>query len=40
MAYVGYKMGLSEWVYKNFTTMDKDDKEWVEKGIAMAKGGR
>ena len=41
MAYVGKKMGLPEWVYKNFTT--KDDPEdifWIDKGTNYAKSGR
>ncbi len=40
MAYVGKKMGLPEWVYKNWFTMDKDDPEWVERGISLAESGR
>ena len=40
MAYVGNKMGLPEWVYKNFETTDKDDPYWVQYGIDLAKSGR
>ena len=40
MAYVGKKMGLPEWVYKNFTTKDKDDPFWVQYGIDLAESGR
>ena len=40
MAYVGKSMGLPEWVYKNFETMDKDDPYWVQYGIDLAKSGR
>ena len=40
MSYVGKRMGLPEWVYKNVTTTDKDDGAWVQKGIDMAKAGR
>ncbi|MEE1301475.1 MAG: hypothetical protein UHD64_01730, partial [Bacteroidales bacterium] len=40
MAYVGKKMGLPEWVYKNFTTKDKDDTFWVQYGIDLAESGR
>lgn len=40
MAYVGKNMGLPEWVYKNITTTDKDDAEWVQYGIDLAKTGR
>ena len=40
MAYVGKKMGLPEWVYKNWWTTDKDDAEWVERGIGLAESGR
>lgn len=39
MAYVGYKMGLPEYVYNNFETRDKDDAKWVEYGIELAKEG-
>lgn len=40
MAYVGKNMGLPEWVYKNFETMDKDDPYWVQYGIDLANSGR
>ncbi len=40
MAYVGKKMGLPEWVYKNKYTMDKDDPQWVQYGIHLANSGR
>lgn len=40
MAYVGKNMGLPEWVYKNITTTDKDDAEWVQYGIDLAEAGR
>ncbi len=40
MAYVGKNMGLPEWVYKNITTTDKDDAEWVQYGIDLANSGR
>ncbi len=41
MAYVGKKMGLPEWVYKNFTTMDNpEDIFWIDKGISYANLGR
>ena len=41
MAYVGKKMGLPEWVYKNFTTMDDpEDIFWIDKGIRYAESGR
>ena len=41
MAYVGKKMGLPEWVYKNFTTMDDpEDIFWIDKGTGYAEAGR
>ena len=40
MAYVGKNMGLPEWAYKNFETMDKDDPYWVQYGIELANSGR
>ena len=40
MSYVGKKIGLPEWIYKNFLTTDKDDEPWVQKGIDLAKSGR
>ena len=41
MAYVGKKMGLPEWVYRNFTTMDDpEDIFWIDKGTDYAKSGR
>ena len=40
MAYVGYKMGLPELVYKNWITMDGKDSFWVQYGIDLAKSGR
>ncbi len=41
MAYVGKKMGIPEWVYKNPTTMD-DPKDifWIDKGTSYAESGR
>ena len=41
MAYVGKKMGLPEWVYKNPITMDDpEDILWIDKGINYAETGR
>ncbi len=41
MAYVGKKMGLPEWVYKNFTKMDDpEDIFWIDKGTELAESGR
>jgi hypothetical protein len=41
LAYIGAKMGLTEWVYKNFSTMDtKLDIEALDYGTKMAKQGR
>lgn len=40
MAYVGYKMGLPEYIYKNFATTDGKDAFWVQYGISLAKCGR
>ena len=41
MAYVGKKMGLPEWVYKNFETMDDpEDIFWIDKGTSYAESGR
>lgn len=40
MAYVGKKMGLPEWIYKNPATTDKDDAFWVQYGIDLANSGR
>ena len=34
-------MGLPEWVYKNFETMDdSEDIFWIDKGIELAESGR
>ena len=41
MAYVGKKMDLPEWVYKNFETMDDpEDIFWIDKGTELAESGR
>ena len=41
MSYVGKNMGLPEWVYKNFETMDDpEDIFWIDRGIEYANSGR